>query len=74
MKKDGNKKIEKKIILKLKKAGLYDLAKEPIEKFAKKLNQYFANEKGQRIDLKPEDRKREPSSISNEKVGRENNV
>ena len=51
MKKDGNKKIEKKIISKLKKAGLYDMAKEPIEKFAMKLNQYFLNEKGQRIDF-----------------------
>ena len=43
--KDGNKKIERKVVSKLKQAGFYDLEKEPIEKFAKKLNQYFSNAK-----------------------------
>ena len=43
--KDGNKKIEKKVITKLRRAGLYDLAKEPIDKFAKKLNHYLLKTK-----------------------------
>ena len=45
MTKDANKRIEKLITTKLKKAGLYDLKQEPIEKFAKRLNTYFKNER-----------------------------
>lgn len=53
--KDGNKKIEKKVITNLKKAGFYDLAKEPIDKFAKKLNFYLVKTKDQPYKLTNED-------------------